>query len=48
MNCTKEERARRAELRLELSEISMDVAKDAKAEFEMLEKQRKMKNGKDR
>ena len=48
VNCTKEERARRAELRLELSEISMDVAKDAKAEFEMLEKQRKMKNGKDR
>lgn len=42
-NCSEDERRRRSDLRAELSEISGDVAKEVKAEFMEIEKQRKQK-----
>lgn len=42
-NCSEDERRRRSDLRAELSEISGDVAKEVKAEFKRIEKQRKLK-----
>lgn len=43
-NCSDEDRIRKSQLRLELSEVSGDVAREVKAEFMRIETQRKAKD----
>lgn len=44
-NLSDDERALRAELRIELKNASNDLAKELKEEFELIENQRKSLNG---